>query len=174
MEDKVTVSQIGLKNGIIVGLIFIVYGMILQFLNLDMKMMQYLGYVNYIVLIIFVVLAHKGFKEGGDGFMSIGQGLGIGMLMTLVGSVLSSIFTYIYLKFIDDSMITKLLDAQIEELEKRGLDDTAIEQAMAVTSKIMTPEIMPLLAVVVMAFAGFIISLIVSLFTKKANPTLEV
>lgn len=71
-------------------------------------------------------------------------------------------------------MITKLLDAQIEELEKRGLDDTAIEQAMAVTSKIMTPEIMPLLAVVVMAFAGFIISLIVSLFTKKANPTLEV
>ncbi|MCK5368490.1 MAG: DUF4199 domain-containing protein [Cyclobacteriaceae bacterium] len=174
MEDKVTVSQIGLKNGIIIGLIFIVYGMILQFLNLDMKMMQYLGYVNYIVLIVFVVLAHKAFKEGGDGFMTIGQGLGIGMLITLIGSALSSIFSYIYLKFIDDSMITKILDAQVEELEKRGLDDAAIEQTMAITGKIMTVEWMPVMAFVFMAFAGFIISLIVSLFTKKSNPTLEV
>jgi len=66
MEDKLTVSQVGLKNGIILGLIFIVYGMILQFLNLDMKMMQYLGYLNYILLIVFVVMAHKAFKEGGD------------------------------------------------------------------------------------------------------------
>jgi len=174
MEDKVTVSQIGLKNGIIVGLILIVYGMILQFLNLDLKMMQYLGYVNYVILIVFIVLAHKAFKEGGDGFMTIGQGLGIGMLLTIIGSVISSIFSYIYLKFIDDSIIQRTLDYQIEELERRGMDDAAIEQAMAITSKIMTPEIMPIMAVVVMAFMGFIISLIVSLFTKKANPTLEV
>lgn len=174
MEDKVTVSQIGLKNGIIIGLIFIVYGMILQFLNLDMKLMGYLSYVNYVILIVFIVLAHKAFKEGGDGFMSIGQGLGIGMLITLVGSVISSIFSFIYLKFIDDSIIQKSLDFQIEELEKKGMDDASIEQAMAITSKIMTPEIMPIVAIVFMAFFGFILSLIVSLFTKKSNPTLEV
>ena len=174
MEDKVTVSQIGLKNGIIIGLIFIVYGMILQFLNLDMKLMGYLSYVNYVVLIVFVVLAHKAFKEDGDGFMTIGQGLGIGMLITLIGTVISSIFSYIYLKFIDDSMIQKTLDFQIEEMEKKGMDDATIDQAMSITSKIMTPEIMPIMAVVFMAFAGFIISLIVSVFTKKANPTLEV
>ena len=174
MEDKVTISQIGLKYGIIIGLIFIVYGMILQFLNLDLQMMQYLGYLNYVILIVAIVMAHKAFKEGGDGFMTIGQGLGIGMLITLVGSVLSSIFSFIYLKFIDDSMIQKTLDYQIEELEKRGLDDASIEQAMAVTKKIMTPEIMPILAILVMLFFGFIISLIVSLFTKKANPALDV
>jgi ABC-type antimicrobial peptide transport system permease subunit len=174
MEEKVTISQIGLKYGIIVGLIFIVYGMILQFLNLDMQIMQYFSYLNYVILIVALVMAHKAFKEGGDGFMSIGQGLGIGMLIILIGSVISSIFSYIYLKFIDDSMIQKSLDYQIQELEKRGLDDAAIEQAMSITKKIMTPEIMPIIAIVVMVFFGFIISLIVSLFTKKANPTVEV
>lgn len=173
MEEKLTVSQIGLKNGIIVGLIFIVYGMILQFLNLDMKLMGYLSYVNYVILIVFVVLAHKAFKEGGDGFMSIGQGLGIGMLIALIGIVISSIFSFIYLKFIDDSIIQKTLDYTIEEMEKKGADDAVIEQTMAFTSKIMTPEIMPIIAVVSMAFVGFIISLIVSLFTKKANPALD-
>ena len=174
MEDKLTVSQVGLKNGIIVGLIFIVYGMILQFLNLDMQVMNYLSYLNYVVLIIFVVLGHKAFKEGGDGFMTIGQGLGIGMLITLIGSAISSVFTYIYLKFIDDSMITRALDYQIEELEKRGMDDAAIDQAMAVTEKIMTPEIMPIMGLVFMLIFGFILVLIVSLFTKKNNPALEV
>ena len=174
MEDKVTVSQIGLKNGIIVGLIFIVYSMIIQFLNLDIELMNYLSYLNYVILIVFVVLAHKAFKEGGDGFMTIGQGLGIGMLISLVGGVLSSIFTYIYLKFIDDSLIQKSLDYQIEEMEKNGMDDATIEQAMSMTSKIMTPEVMPIMGLLFMLFLGFIISLIVSLFTKKANPTLEV
>jgi hypothetical protein len=173
MEDKVTVSQIGLKYGIIIGLIFIVYGMILQFLNLDMKMMQYFGYANYVILIVALVYAHKAFKEGGDGFMTVGQGLGLGMLITIVSTVLSSIFTYIYIKFVDDSMLTKIKDAQIEEMENRGMDDAQIEQAMEIAGKFMSAEMIPIMAIVVMSIMGFIISLIVSLFTKKANPTLE-
>lgn len=174
MEDKLTVSQVGLKNGIILGLIFIVYGMILQFLNLDMKMMQYLGYLNYILLIVFVVMAHKAFKEGGDGFMSIGQGLGIGMLITMIATVLSSIFSYIYMKFIDDSMLAKIADAQVAEMEKRGMDDAAIEQAMEISSKFMSVEMIQVWAILGMGIIGFIIVLIISLFTKKANPALDV
>lgn len=174
MEDKLTVSQVGLKNGIILGLVFIVYGMILQFLNIDMKIMNYLSYINYVVLVIFVVMGHKAFKEGGDGFMTIGQGLGIGMLITLIGSAISSVFSFIYLKFIDDSMITRALDYQVEEMEKNGMDDATIEQAMKFTEKLMTPEVMPIMALVFMLIFGFVLVLIVSLFTKKANPALEV
>lgn len=174
MEDKVTISQVGLKNGLILGLIFIIYGMIIQFLNVGVQTMQNLGYLNFVFLIVFVVLSHKAFKEGGDGFMSIGQGLGIGMLVTIISSVISSIFSFIYLKFIDDSMIQKTLDYQIEEMERRGLDDATIEQAMSFTEKIMTPEILPIIGVLQMAIIGFILVLIVSLFTKKNNPALEV
>ena len=147
MEDKLTVKQVGLKNGLILGLIFIVYGMILQFLNLDVKLMQNLGYINYVILIVFVFLAQKAFKEGGDGFMSLGQGLGIGMLVTVISAVLSSIFSYIYLKFIDDSMLTKIKDAQVEEMAKRGMDDAQIEQAMEMAGKFMTPEMIMIIGI---------------------------
>ena len=174
MEDKVTVSQVGLKNGIILGLIFIVYSMILQFLNLEMKMMQYLGYISYILLIIFIVVAHKSFKEGNDGFMTVGQGLGIGMLISVVAGVINAVFSYIYIKFIDDSMLQKIADAQLEQYEKVGMDDEAIEQAMEMSAKFMTPELIQVWAIVGMLFIGFILSLIVSLFTKKANPALDV
>ena len=53
MEDKVTVSQIALKYGIIMGLIFIVLGMIFQFLDLDMQTLQIVGNTNYILNLAF-------------------------------------------------------------------------------------------------------------------------
>ena len=174
MEDKVTVKQVGLKYGLILGLIFIVYGMILQFLNLDVQLMQNLGNVNYVIMVVFVVLAHKTFKQEGDGFMSLGQGIGLGMLTTLISSVISGVFSYIYLKFIDDSMIQKSLDFQIEQMEKRGMGDDQIDAAMSMTEKFMTPEILPIISIVFLCLAGFVISLIVSLITKKNNPALDV
>ncbi len=81
MEDKATVSQIGLRNGVIIGLVFIVMGMIYQFMNLDMETYQIVGNINYVFLTIAIVFAHKAFKEGGDGFMSLGQGLALEHLL---------------------------------------------------------------------------------------------
>jgi hypothetical protein len=174
MEDKVTVSQIGLKYGIIIGLVFIVYGMILEFMGLELETQQYFGYLNYVLLVVVIVLAHKAFKDGGDGYMSIGQGLGMGTLISLISGVLSGVFSYIYIKFIDDSMLTKIKDLQIEKMEEQGLDDAQIEQAMEIAGKFMSAEMIPVWAILGMLFIGFILSLIVSLFTKNANPTLEV
>ena len=173
MEDKVTVKQISLRWGLIVGLIFIVYGLILQFLNLDMKTMQYLGYLNYVILIVVFVMAHKAFKEGGDGFMTMGQGIGIGTLIAIISSVISSVFSYLYIKLIDDSMLGKIKDAQIAELEKRGMDDAQIEQAMEIAGKFTSAEAILVMGIVGLVFFGFILALIVSLFTKKSNPALE-
>jgi len=174
MEDKVTIKQIAIRWGLIVGLVFIVYGMILQFLNLEMKTMQYFSYLNYVILIVVFVLAHKAFKEGRDGFMSIGQGIGIGTLIALIASVLNAVFSYIYLKFIDDSMLTKIKDAQIEQYEKMGMDDAAIERSMEMAGKFMTPELIQVWGILGTVLFGFILALIVSLFTKKSNPALEV
>ncbi len=172
MEEKTTVSKIGLRYGIIAGLVLIIYSLILQLLGMATN--KALGYITYVFLIVIVVLAHKAYKENGDGYMTLGQGLGIGMLISLISGVFSGIFSYIYLKFIDDSMIAQMMDMQIEAMEKQGLDDKTIEQAMEMTEKFMTPELIPLFAVIGMLFFGFIISLIVSLFTKKANPSLEI
>ena len=173
MENKATVSQIALKYGLYLGLVFIIISIIIQFMDLDMKTQQNVGYVNYVVALIVIVLAHKAYKEEGDGFMTIGQGLGIGTLVSLISGVLSAIFTYVYIKFVDDSMLTKIKDLQIEEMEKRGMSDAEIEQAMKVAGFFTSPEMMIVWIIVGMLFIGFIISLIVSLFTKKVNPNFE-
>jgi len=172
MEDKVTVSQIGLRYGLIVGLVLVVFSLILQMTGLATN--NWISSINYIFIIIGIVLAHKAFKEGGDGYMSIGQGLGIGTLLSLIAGILSSIFVFIYIKFIDDSMMQLIKDKQYEQMEAQGMDDAQIEQAMAIAGKFATPEMILIMGIIFTVFAGFILSLIISLFTKKPNPTLEV
>lgn len=172
MENKVSISQIGIRYGLITGLIMIVYGLILQLAGLATN--TWLSSISYVILIVMIVLAHKDFKEGGDGFLSLGQGIGIGTLLSLVGGVLSSIFSYIYLKFVDDSMLKEIMDKQVEQFEKQGMDDAQIEQAMAIAGKFSSPEMILVFGILGITFFGFILALIVSLFTKKSNPELEV
>jgi hypothetical protein len=57
--------------------------------------------------------AHKYFKDNGDGFMNFGQGVGIAFWCGLVSSVITSVFTYLFIKFFDNSMITAIRDQAI-------------------------------------------------------------
>ncbi len=108
-----------------------------------------------------MVFAHKAFKEGGDGFMSYGQGLGIGTLISLISGLLSSAFMFIYIKFVDDSMIAQIKEQQISGMEEEGMSDAQIESAMEIASVFLTPGMIAIIGVVVFVFIGFVISLIV-------------
>lgn len=172
MESNVSVKSVSMKYGLYVGLVMIIYGMILQFAGMAAN--QALGYVNYIFLIAFMVLAHKEYKEQGDGFMSYGKGLGIGTLTTLIGGLISIVFSYIYVKFIDDSIMDIIKETQIAEMESNGMSQAQIDQAMEFSAGFMTPEFIFPIAFVSMVFFGFIISLIVSAITKNADPSAEI
>lgn len=167
MEEKVTVKQVGVRYGIIAAIVFIIYGLILQISGLVGN--QSLGYVNYLILAIIVFLAHKTFKEKGDGAMRFGQGLSIGMIITAIGTVVSMIFSYVYIKFIDDSMITLIRDKAYSSMEEQGMPDEQIEQAMSMSEKFMTPEMIIVFGTIFFLFFGFIICLVLSAITQKAK-----
>jgi len=58
-------------------------------------------------------------------------------------------------------------------MEQRGMSDAEIESAMEFTSSFMTAEFIFPIAFIAFIFFGFIISLIVSAFTKNSNPQLD-
>jgi len=171
MEEKPTVGKISMKYGLILGLLGIVYFLILNFAGVAGKSNLY-SYLNYVIIIVMIFMAHKAFKDEGDSFMSYSQGLGIGTLVALISGVLSSAFMFFYLKFVDDSMIQNLKDAQMTQFEERGMSPEQIDQAMNMSSKFMTPGIMVLFGIFGSALIGFIIALVVSAITKKTNPQL--
>jgi len=173
MEQQVTTRGVGMQYGVIVGIIMIIYGTLLQVSGLALEY-QSLSYINYIFLAVVIYLAHKKFKEDGDGFMSYGQGLGIGFWMSLIGGVISMVFSYIYMSFIDSTIMEQAMDKARYDMEEKGMSDAQIDQAMSITEKFMTPEMIFVMGIVGMLIFGFILSLIVSAITKKTDPQLEV
>lgn len=172
MEQNVSVKSVSLKYGLILGIISIVFFLIAALTgDPTSSIWQWVGVLFTIVLI---VMAHREFKKEGDGFMTYGQGLGVGTLVALISSVISAIFMYVYIKFIDDNYLANMQQMQIEQMEAQGMTEEQIEMGLKISETMSSPEMLVVFAILGGVFFGFLISLIVSAFTKNTNPELSV
>ncbi len=160
------VKSIALKYGAINGLLGIIFLIIFDLLA-DNQSIQWIGIVVFLVLLI---LAHREFKKEGDGYMSYGQGLGIGTLAAVISGVVSNLFFCIYVKFINIDFIEAIKEKTIQGMEEGGMGDAEIDQAMELMGIILSPVVMAITGFIVGVFIGFLISLIVSAFTKNQRP----
>lgn len=166
----VTTKSTGIRYGVIMGVVSIAYFIILNLLSVDMT--QGPGsWGRYVYCAVLIFLAHKYFKDNGDSFMSYGQGIGISFWMGLISVAISSVFTYVYVKFIDPNFVQQMMDKVRQGMEEKGtMSDEQIEQAMSITGKFMTPEMMLLFGVIFGIIGTIIIGLIVTIFTQKKSP----
>lgn len=165
-------NGIAIRYGVITGFISIVYSLILNITDLAFTT-KALTWISFVILIAGMVLAMREFKRLNNGFMSFGQGLGIGTLVAVISSVLGGIFTYIYVKFIDSGYLEKMHNMQISELEEKGMNDEQIEQAISLSQKMMTPEMMMVFAIVGGLVFGFLLSLVLSAIIKNTRPEFD-
>lgn len=168
--ESVTTRSVGIRYGLILAVVSIAY-----FLGISMAGLAGEGgiwsFIGAIPSIIVIILAHKYFKDNGNGFMEFGQGFSIGFWAVLISSIVSSVFSYIYMKFIDTTFTQTMLDKSRDNMAEGGnMSDAQIDQAMEITAKFMTPEAMVGMGIVMGLIFGCIIALIVTIFTKKSNP----
>jgi len=169
----VTTRSVGTRYGLIMAVIAILYFVVMNVAGVDMT--QGIGrWASIIFYIGIIVLAQKHYKENGNGFMSYGDGLGITFWIALITSVISSIFTFIYMKFIDIGFVEQIMDKQREALAERGLSEDQIDRAIEMSSKLMTPEMMLVLGIIGGLIVILIVGLIVTLFTQKRNPEMPI
>jgi hypothetical protein len=103
------------------------------------------------------------------GTISYGQALGFGTLMVMFASIVSAIYTFVFIKYIDPEFIDKILIMTEEQLIQQGIPDEQIEMGIEMQKKFMTPTIMSLFTIPTYTFMGFIFSLITSIFLKKKS-----
>jgi len=168
-SNSVTTRSVGIRYGAISAVIGIAYFVILNVAQIDMTQ-GFWNWFGWIITILMIVLAHKYFKDNGDGFMSYGQGIGIAFWLGLISGTISSIFTYLYVKFIDGNMLETIKERQIEGMQSKGMSEEQIDQAMKISAMFTSAE-----AILVFGFIGsiagaLIIALIVTIFTQKKSP----
>jgi len=166
--EKVSTRSVGMRYGLFLGGIGIV-----SFLVMAVSGMRPDGpgrWISTVFTFVLIFLAHKYYKDNGDSFMTIGQGVGIGFWAGLVSSVISSIFMYIYVKFVDSGFIDMIKETQVEEMQKRGMSEEQIDQAMKIAGMFTSAEALLVFGLIGGVVFGLGIGLIISFFTQKKNP----
>lgn len=161
---NVSTRSVGLKY----GLISAIAGIALFLVSVILGQNPFQGVWNWIaiaVTIVLLFLAHKNYKDSKDGFMSYGQGVGIGFWFTLVSTLLGVGAMYGYLSFIDSSPMDLFYEEQRAGMEEAGQSEEAIDIALEWTRKLFW-----VFALVGSIFWGMIIALILSIFTQKKAP----
>jgi hypothetical protein len=170
-EKGATVSSVAIKYGLLVGLISVVFSLILFLTQQNTN--TALGWISYVILIVGIVLAYREFKRSNSGFMSYGQGLGIGTLIGTVTGVLSAIFVYIYIAFVDSDLLERTRETQILEMERRNMSDEQIDQAMEMTAGLFGPGFMALTALIGTIVLAFLFSLVIAAIMRNSRPDFE-
>jgi hypothetical protein len=170
MEEKVNAWKSNLTNGIILGLVGIVYSLIMYFMDLTFNKTQ--GYIFIIIQIGLIYFLLKSYRDNFmHGQITYGQSLGAGMIIFLYSSVIVAIYTYLLYTVIDSGLIAKQLAFTEAEMLKRGIPQAAVDAGMAMQAKIIKPAIIAPLSILGGMFWGLILSLVISIFIRKeGNP----
>jgi len=162
---KRTIEPALLYGGIVGGAI-VLHSIILYTLDASFSIYsQIMAYLLPIILISIVLYLYRNEYLGGS--MSYSQGLGMGTLFMVVAGIISAVYMYVFLNYLDPDFKKVVLQAQEEKLLEKGMDEAMIEQAMEMTSKMRSPIVMTVMSFIGTAFMGFIYSAIVSIFLKK-------
>ena len=169
--EKKSSSKISLHYGIILGVISILISVAVYAMGMQYEQDWKMGSIGIIAMIAVIFLGIKKFKELNDGYLTIGQALKTGVGIALIGGIISVIYTYVFMTFIEpDFMANTMAKAQEKMMEQNpNLTDEQVEQATAMMSKFSSPAITSAFSLIGSLFFGFIIALI-SGFIQKNTP----
>ena len=157
-----------MKYGVILGLASFAFGMVLFMTNQTGN--TALSLITYAIIIGAIVMAIREYKSLTGGFISFKKAFGLGFLTSLIGGVISSLGTFVYV-MIDQTAIPRMIDQTRMELEKNpDMTEEMIDMTMGFTEKLMSPVPLLLVGIVSSLFAGAIISLIIAAIMKKDDP----
>ncbi|MGV3460582.1 MAG: DUF4199 domain-containing protein [Flavobacterium sp.] len=180
MEQTVkTVSpaKSAVSYGVVVGAILILELIIMFILKPDPIENAWTGIVmnllNWLVLpVLFITLACNNYKnKHNGGFVSFGQCLKIGVSVMVIGAVLYSIFYLIFNMIFPEYLPDMIaLIERATRAQNPNMPEEQLEITVSMMSKFMQPAVAIPMSIVMNAFIGLIISLIVGAIVKRDNP----
>jgi hypothetical protein len=171
MEEKVSTARVALKYGVITSVVIMVYTTIINLAGQSQN--KWLTTFSFVFMVVGIVAAMKNFREENHGFLSYGEGLGVGSLASAIMGLLGATFSMLYNRFIDPTILTQALDEARANMEAKGMDDAQIDQAMAISQKFMSPGMLFAFGVIGYLFVGFLLSLLIAAFIRKDKPVFD-
>jgi hypothetical protein len=160
-----------MRYGLLTGIASVLFSVVILMTEAEQSPVRWL---ELIIWIGGMVLAHNYFKQHNTGFMEYGQGLSIGTIMTAIGGLITTVFKYVYMTFVDPSYMARIMELTRTKMEEKGdISDEQIDMFISKMQKFSTGGWMLLFGVLGALLMGFIIALVVSAITKHSRPEFE-
>ena len=120
------------------------------------------------IMFYFVNKAALVFRDtDNSGFLSIGQGIGLGTLAGLVAGIASGLWSYIFMVFIAPDMLDTIKQVSMEQMQKSGQSEEQIDKAMEMMGMFFSPAFIAAIMIFFFLFIGFLSGLISGLIQKR-------
>jgi len=173
-NKKPNMIKPAMNFGLYFGVILVAFSVLSWALNMMME--SYLTYINYIVMIACLYFFAKKYRdEHAGGYITYGKALKFNALTLVFTSFIVGFYTFIFFKFIEPTMIEKILEKTRDVMIEKNADLTEeqIDIALAMQKKFMTPLLMFISSIFGTYLMGIIFSLVTSIFVKKKDNTID-
>ncbi len=168
-NNKPTTGKFALNYGALVGGISVVFVLMLYSMDMHYQGGGMVIGVTVILSLAVVVLGMIQFKKANNGFMSFGQGLKVGVGISLVAGVIGIIMNQIMQGVIDPEMMDKAIEFQKGTLMEAGMTSDQIDAQLKMGESFRTPMMQIMFGLLFSIVFGFIYSLIPALILKKTE-----
>ena len=167
----VTPASVGLRYGLLTGLVSAIFSFLLNVLHLEQSPVRF---ISLLLLIGGMVLAQRFYKQEKGGFLGFGEGVGLGTVVAGVAGVIGAVFTYVYVSFVDPDTVGRILDKARADMEARGgASDEQIDQAMRITAKFMNGPMLAASVILGTLLMGLLAALVITAILKNPRPDFE-
>lgn len=137
-------QQVGIKYGVICGLVYIVLGLSSLLLGTATQTSPFIGILIGLAIVVgtFFVIFYgiKDFRDNvNHGALTLGEGVKLGALIALIAALLTVIFNQVYHQFIDPEYFDRMMAASRDAMEDKGMSDDQIEQTLKWTGMMQNP-----------------------------------
>jgi len=130
MENQANSKSVILNYGLYLGIISIFISLI-KYATGNLYVTEfYSGIAGIILLIVFVILSIKKFKKDNGGFLTFGQGVKIGIGVSMIATIIVIIYYVLLSTVIEPDFVTNTIEAQKTMFaDSFGMTEGQIEEA---------------------------------------------
>ena len=126
------------------------------------------GIILSVIIYRMVMINHRDHLQ--DGYLSLGQCVGIGAALGLGSGVIVGIYTMFFGTVINPNFAAEMKANMFEAWEQQGLNEDAMETAWGWTKYFVDPIVGGIAQIISGPIGGLIFGLIIGLFVKREAP----
>ena len=169
MENQANSKSIILNYGLILGIAGILVNLVIYAMGMHLNPHWSVSLLQGALLIGFIIVAIKKYKEANGGFLSWGQGVKVGVGVAIVAGLIGVIYSYLFMNFIEPEFMTQMMEVQNQKMLDQGMTEEQIEAANEMSKNFQSPGIIAAFAIIGSAIGGFVVSAIAAAIMKKSE-----